>query len=301
MSSLRNAVKRVTHKERSQPRSRKRFGLLEKKKDYVERARDFQRKVGRITDLKKKAAEKNPDEFYFGMVHAKTKGGVHQAERKDGSGSGKEGGGKLTHAELRLMKDQDLTYLTMKQGVDERRARQLQDELHLMGGRPLNRHTIFVDSEAEAGRFDAAEHFDTAPELAGRAFNRPRVGLLEGGGSSSSSSSSNSSSSSSSSSSRKNGSNSSSRGGGNLSGGVTGGAVVAGPQSMKQFKKLLRQRERSYAELSQRIERADKLKRLMEHKQVEKNVMSSKGAKRKLKDAEDGKPAVYKWKRQRAR
>jgi U3 small nucleolar RNA-associated protein 11 len=43
-STMRNAVKRVTHKERAQPKSRKRFGLLEKHKDYVERANDFKKK-----------------------------------------------------------------------------------------------------------------------------------------------------------------------------------------------------------------------------------------------------------------
>ena len=69
-ASLRNAVKRVTHKERAQPASRKKFGLLEKHKDYKERADDFHRKVKRINDLKKKAAVKNPDEFYFGMVNS---------------------------------------------------------------------------------------------------------------------------------------------------------------------------------------------------------------------------------------
>ena len=36
MSSLRNAVKRVEHKERAQPASRKKLGLLEKHKDYGE-------------------------------------------------------------------------------------------------------------------------------------------------------------------------------------------------------------------------------------------------------------------------
>ena len=34
MSSLRNAVKRVEHKERAQPASRRKLGLLEKHKDY---------------------------------------------------------------------------------------------------------------------------------------------------------------------------------------------------------------------------------------------------------------------------
>lgn len=29
------------------------------------------------------------------------------------------------------------------------------------------------------GSFDPAEHFDTVPELAGRAFNRPRKSTLE--------------------------------------------------------------------------------------------------------------------------
>ena len=77
MSALRNAVKRKTHKERSQPGDRRKFGLLEKKKDYVLRARDFHKKEDAIKALKTKAAYRNPDEFYFGMQRNRTKDGVH--------------------------------------------------------------------------------------------------------------------------------------------------------------------------------------------------------------------------------
>lgn len=47
MSSLRNAVKRVEHKERAQPASRRKLGLLEKHKDYGERALTASSSCGR--------------------------------------------------------------------------------------------------------------------------------------------------------------------------------------------------------------------------------------------------------------
>jgi U3 small nucleolar RNA-associated protein 11 len=52
--------------------NRKRLGILEKHKDYALRAKDFNEKKEKIKRLKQKAADKNKDEFYFGMVGKKT-------------------------------------------------------------------------------------------------------------------------------------------------------------------------------------------------------------------------------------
>lgn len=64
---------RRNHKERSQLVHRGKFGILEKHKDYVLRARDYHSKKDRITRLRQKAAERNKDEFYFAMNRQKTK------------------------------------------------------------------------------------------------------------------------------------------------------------------------------------------------------------------------------------
>jgi hypothetical protein len=72
-SSLRNSLHRPTHKERSQLAHRLKYGILEKRADYVKRARDYHAKQDRLTRLKQKAAEKNKDEFYFSMVKEKTR------------------------------------------------------------------------------------------------------------------------------------------------------------------------------------------------------------------------------------
>ncbi len=56
---------------------RRKLGFLERKKDYKARADDFHRKEKALEALQRKAEERNPDEFYFGMEHARTRGGVH--------------------------------------------------------------------------------------------------------------------------------------------------------------------------------------------------------------------------------
>jgi U3 small nucleolar RNA-associated protein 11 len=72
MSSLRNSLHRRNHKERSQLSHRHRFGILEKHKDYVLRARDYHSKQDRIKRLRQKVADRNKDEFYFAMNRQRT-------------------------------------------------------------------------------------------------------------------------------------------------------------------------------------------------------------------------------------
>ncbi|VDK80475.1 unnamed protein product [Onchocerca ochengi] len=72
MSSLKRSSKvgQRIHRERPQPESRAQFGLLEKKKDYVQRARDYNYKKRKLQRLRQKALNRNPDEFHFHMIRS---------------------------------------------------------------------------------------------------------------------------------------------------------------------------------------------------------------------------------------
>lgn len=109
MSSLRNAEKQRSagreHKERGQLRSRAKLGLLEKHKDYVLRAKDYHRKEKRIASLKEKAAFRNPDEYYFGMINSQTEGGLHQGKRPST---------QLDVEMVKAMTKKDISFLEMK-------------------------------------------------------------------------------------------------------------------------------------------------------------------------------------------
>lgn len=176
MSSLRNAVKRITHKERSQPQKRQHLGLLEKKKDYKKRAEDYHRKEDRIKVLQEKASMRNPDEFYFGMKNAQV--------NADGKHKQLGHSSALPSEMIQIMKDQDLSYVRTQKQKDIKKAERLQASLHLLeteadddngkGSKLKRKHTVFVDNQQDADNFDVAKHFDTLPELAGRTFNRLR-------------------------------------------------------------------------------------------------------------------------------
>mmetsp|Transcript_3798 Transcript_3798/g.5831 ORF Transcript_3798/g.5831 Transcript_3798/m.5831 type:complete len:337 (+) Transcript_3798:240-1250(+) len=336
MSSLRNAVKRITHKERSQPQNRSHLGLLEKKGDYRQRSRDYHRKQDRLKSMREKIVNKNPDEFYFGMHNSRV-------ENNFGSKSNRGTSGRHVKTEearqkeleekglgvdaVRIMKDQDLAYVRMQRVMDGRKVERLQSSLHYLEGRRLNtdnddgddaavskgmlrkkrKHTVFVDGGQDAvDKFDVARHFDTIPELVGRSFNRPRVKELER--------------------------EAMRRLGGKVA--VRDADDVyydnddeedednfdeeGNPKQQQQLqltekqrikqerdqlkleRRIAKSRSAAYTEMELRNERMKKLQNAEAHLIVEKQTRM-KGRKRKIVGKEEGRPVVYKWRRKRAK
>jgi U3 small nucleolar RNA-associated protein 11 len=291
MSSLRNAVKRITHKERAQPQHRKHLGHLEKKVDYKVRARDYHRKEDRINAMRASAAMRNPDEFYFGMHSAEVRGGAH---RKTQRAKQKEFEAAVGLDTVRVMKDQDLSYIRMQKQKDAKQMEKIRSSLHLLheggpgtgearsgpkGG--ARRHTVFVESREEADQFSVADHFDTLPELASRAFNRPRLSQLAKQSAVK----------------EEEGENPMDR------------TELAIPptkreldrqarEARKAAKKIARAQAAAYRELEARSQRVGAMELAEAHLVTEK-LVASKGRKRKIREAEDGKPAQYKWRRKR--
>ncbi|XP_010514466.1 PREDICTED: probable U3 small nucleolar RNA-associated protein 11 isoform X1 [Camelina sativa] len=142
MSSLRNCVPRPAHKERSQPRqARKKFGLLEKHKDYVIRAKAYHKKQDTLKILRQKAAFKNPDEFNFKMINSKTDGGNHRP---------KDEVNKYSAEELMIMKTQDIGYVFQKWQSEKNKIDKLTSSLQCTEGQSSRRHVYHAEDREEA-------------------------------------------------------------------------------------------------------------------------------------------------------
>lgn len=147
------------------------MGLLEKKKDYKLRAEDYRKKQNTLAALRKKALEKNPDEFYFNMISSKLEDGVHVMKTNE----------EVTEEQKKLMRSQDIKYVEMKRVAEAKKIERLKGELHILDAecKQKNKHTFFVDSKKEVQTFDLASHLNTAPELLDRVYNRPTLQTLE--------------------------------------------------------------------------------------------------------------------------
>ncbi|KAJ2028075.1 hypothetical protein GGI01_002480 [Coemansia sp. RSA 376] len=164
VSSLRKFAPRREHKERGQISSRKKLGFLEKHKDYVLRARDYNEKQRQLKRLRERASTRNPDEFYFNMEKSQMQDGVHVEDRKQA----------LPADIQKLMDTQDVTYVKMQRDINKKKIEKLQQDLHIVEDEDSVRHTVFVDDKQMVKDFDAAKHFGTTEEFVGRKHNRPR-------------------------------------------------------------------------------------------------------------------------------
>eukprot|EP00301_Raphidiophrys_heterophryoidea_P019173 c4146_g1_i1.p1 GENE.c4146_g1_i1~~c4146_g1_i1.p1 ORF type:complete len:252 (+),score=34.07 c4146_g1_i1:44-799(+) len=173
MSSFTNAYKAREHWGRSQLSFRKKLGSLEKHSQYKVRAKNYHRKQATLKNLRKKAENKNPNEFNLGMIGATQKNGA--VILADHNESNRE----IPAERLKLMKSQDVNYLTLKSQTETQKVETLKSQLHFIGLPPKNKHTIFVDDKESASNFDAAKHFQTHPDLVGRTFNRPTLDQLK--------------------------------------------------------------------------------------------------------------------------
>jgi U3 small nucleolar RNA-associated protein 11 len=333
MSSLRNAVKRITHKERAQPQSRRHLGLLEKKGDYQQRSSDYHVKSDRLKSMRSKVANRNPDEYYFGMHNSKVDGMSGQ----DTGRHVKNDAGRVKEMEkrglgpdaIKIMKDQDLAYIRLRRIMDDRKIDKLQASLHYLENdivddkdgpssslgtsvKRQRKHTVFIDGGKEAvNNFNVAKHFNTLPELAGRAFNRPRVNTLLGGG-------------------RKvledvddeyyndddedNDVDDFDHDDDGKGGKKIQRRLLTEKQILKQArrqkkidKSIAKSRSASYSEMELRRKRLEKLRVAEAHLIAEKQA-NMKGRKRKIESSRDGaggsegqEPAVYKWRRKRSK
>jgi len=156
------------------------MGFLEKKKDYKKRALDHQRKEAKIKSLRKKAKERNPDEFYYKMVNTHLEDGDHVEEEKPP---------EYSEDQLKMMTIQDERYLNYKRQIERKKIDRLKSSLHMIDAESTTprKHTFFVDKKVK--KFDVAKHLDTHPLLLARPSNRVRMADLTGQSSTSSSSS----------------------------------------------------------------------------------------------------------------
>lgn len=286
--------------------------------------------------MRKKVANRNPDEFYYGMHttqvdgmsgrdtgrHVKTDSGWVKEMEKRG----------LTPDAIKIMKDQDLAYIRMRRIMDERKIDRLQASLHYLENdcdddnnnnepssslsasvKRQRKHTVFIDGGKEAvNNFNVAKHFNTLPELAGRAFNRPRVNALLIGGKVLDDVDDDYYNDDDEDNDVDTDNNDNDKGGKKIQRRIlTEKQILKQARRQKKIDKTIaKSRSASYSEMELRRKRLEKLRVAEAHLIAEKQA-NMKGRKRKIVTSRDGnggggggggkEPAVYKWRRKRSK
>ncbi|KAI1486276.1 small-subunit processome [Biscogniauxia mediterranea] len=176
MSAFKNvAAKNVTHRERAQPVERRRLGLLEKHKDYALRAKDHNKKKAQLAALRRKAADRNEDEFYFGMMSRKGPSTVvSKGKRWTGTVDGDRGNKALDIDTVRLLKTQDMGYVRTMRNVAMKEVKQLEERVIQMGG------SVDGSANAEAMDLDDDEYDGLDDDLPQKRVTPKKIVFAEG-------------------------------------------------------------------------------------------------------------------------
>ena len=150
-NAMKNYIPRRTYRERGQLTHRKNLGILEKKKDYLKRSRDFKNKDATIKKLSIKAQMRNPDEHYHKM----------KKMRKDDRTGEALFMGANTPAEKenqmkqrKMFENQNIALVNMKRTIESKKAEKLMKNLH---------HIDFNDETSSRVQFVSS--FDEIKEM----------------------------------------------------------------------------------------------------------------------------------------
>ena len=168
-------IKRTAHKERSQPAFRKHLGALEKHKDYTRRASRRHEKQKKLQNIKRAAAQRNPDEFHIGMTKAIMDVATGKMKRRP---QAREENRKKIEKTVEE-NNASCRYLEFKAQEDLRRTKELLEDAVGLDAEPVNTHTVFVDDDDEVLQFNAAKHFDTVPDMLKYPATRGKLKVLE--------------------------------------------------------------------------------------------------------------------------
>uniref|UniRef100_A0A915DYU0 Probable U3 small nucleolar RNA-associated protein 11 n=1 Tax=Ditylenchus dipsaci TaxID=166011 RepID=A0A915DYU0_9BILA len=117
-------------------------GRIEKKKHWIARARDFQEKNNKLRHLRRKAEERNPDEFHFHMTRSQVGlDGIH----RDVDLSDED-----TETQKLLGDVRDLKYVRHKLSVELKKIEKLKSVLHFPKCKVCCSCTASTDEKVDA-------------------------------------------------------------------------------------------------------------------------------------------------------
>ncbi|KAK8896467.1 UTP11-like, U3 small nucleolar ribonucleoprotein [Tritrichomonas musculus] len=144
-------------RERQQPRERESLGFLEKKKDYLKRAERQHKKDEFIHDLKREAALRNPEEFYFSMITDTKNRSSDKVETKSKPFK------KFNKEQRLLLETRNQSYILSKLQSHKNQLQRLKSRLPPTPQKPI-RYFNSIEEALEAKRLEEEEESNKVEE-----------------------------------------------------------------------------------------------------------------------------------------